>query len=119
MTLRTILLAFAWSFSAASGFALELKDLPDSELTPDQWQNRVGEARRRSEEFVANARTPSATSTVSEEELGKESSRRAMNDPSLQRGDIISTSQGLVIFVGRDGEERQPSDFVPAPHLPH
>lgn len=75
MTLRTILLAFAWSLSAASGFALELKDLPDSELTPDQWQNRVREARRRSEEFVANARTPSATSTVSEEELGKESSR--------------------------------------------
>jgi len=30
-----------------------------------------------------------------------------MNDPSLQRGDIIATSQGFLVFVGRDSEERQ------------
>jgi hypothetical protein len=36
-----------------------------------------------------------------------------MNDPSLQRGDIIATSQGFFVFVGRDTEERQPGDFLP------
>jgi hypothetical protein len=38
-----------------------------------------------------------------------------MNDPSLQRGDIIATSQGFVVFVGRENEEHEP-DFLPAPN---
>jgi hypothetical protein len=41
-----------------------------------------------------------------------------MNDPSLQQGDIIATSQGFIVFVGRDSERHEPGDFLPAPN-PH
>src|SRR5882757_569709 len=116
MSLRITALLAAWSLLASSGFcfAQELEDFPDSELTSAQWQQRVQDARRRSEEFVANARTQPAD-PPSDKEDAAAADQRAMNDPSLQRGDIIATSQGFLVFVGRDSEERQPGDFVPAP----
>jgi hypothetical protein len=48
-----------WSLlaSMAIGFAQEFENFPDAEITSDQWQQRVQDARRRSEQFVANART--------------------------------------------------------------
>jgi hypothetical protein len=119
MTLRTMALLAAWSILASSGccFAQEQEeDFPDSVLTSEQWQQRVQEARRRSEEYVAKARTQPADPLPSEKEDAEAADHRAMNDPSLQRGDIIATSQGFFVFVGRDdSEQRQPSDFVPAP----
>jgi len=116
MTLRTTALLAAWSLLASSGscFAQELENFPDATLTSEQWQQRVQDARRRSEEFVANARTQTADPPPSDKEDAKAADQRAMNDPSLQRGDIIATSQGFFVFVGRDREERKPSDFVPA-----
>jgi hypothetical protein len=45
----------------------------------------------------------------------KAADARALNDPSLKRGDIVSTSKGFFVFVGRDETERQQSDFLPAP----
>jgi hypothetical protein len=117
MTLRITALLAAWSLLASSGFcfARELEDFPDSELTSAQWQQRVQDARRRSEQFVANARTQTADPASSDKQEAEAADQRAMNDPSLQRGDIIATSQGFLVFVGRDSEERQPGDFVPAP----
>ena len=117
MTLRTKALLAAWSLLASSGscFAQELENFPDAVLTSEQWQQRVQDARRRSEEFVANARTRAADSPPFEKEDAQAADRRAMNDPSLQRGDIIATSQGFLVFVGRDSDERRPSDFLPAP----
>jgi hypothetical protein len=41
-----------------------------------------------------------------------------MNDPSLKRGDIVSTSKGFLVFVGREEGNRQASDFEPATELP-
>ena len=41
--------------------------------------------------------------------------QRVMNDPSLQRGDIIATSKGFLMFVGRDNDKREAEDFLPAP----
>jgi lysozyme family protein len=119
MTLRTTALLVAWSLLASSGycFAQQLEDFPDSALTIEQWQQRVQEARRRSEEFVANARTQMANPPLSDKEDAEAADQRAMNDPSLQRGDIIATSQGFLVFVGRDSEERQHGDFLPAPSL--
>jgi lysozyme family protein len=111
-------LLVAWSILTSSGacFAQEQEDLPDSVLTSEQWQQRVEEARRRSEEFVAKARTQPVDPLPSEKEDAEAADQRAMNDPSLQRGDIIATSRGFLVFVGRDDtEQRQPSDFVPAP----
>lgn len=100
--------------SSAYCFSQQSEDFPDSALTREQWQQRVEGARRRSEEFVANART--AIPPPSEKEEADAASQRAMNDPSLQRGDVIATRQGFVVFVGQQ-EEHQPNDFVPAPDL--
>lgn len=113
---RVLAVAWALSASAVQSIAQEFDGLPDSVLTGAEWQQRVQEARRRSEEFVANARTQTANPLPSEKEDAEAADRRAMNDPSLQPGDIVSTSQGFVVFVGREGEEHHPGDFRPAPH---
>jgi lysozyme family protein len=110
-------LLVGWLLLAPSGYcyAQDLENFPDAALTGEQWQQRVQDARRRSEEFVANARTQTADPLPSDNEDAKAADQRAMNDPSLQRGDIIATSRGFLVFVGRDSEERQSGDFVPAP----
>src|SRR5258705_10522052 len=116
MTLRTTALLVGWCLLESSAYccAQELESFPDSALTRGQWQQRVQDARRRSEEFVANARTKRADPPPSDKEDTETVGRRAMHDPSLQRGDIITTSQGFFVFVGRDSEGRQPGDFLPA-----
>jgi hypothetical protein len=92
---------------------------PDSELTIEQWQQRVQDARRRSEEFDATAHMRKAGPLFSDEDA-EGADQRAMSDPSLKRGDIIATSKGFVVFVGRESEEHKPSDFLPTskPHYP-
>ena len=117
MTTRLItLFVAAWALStSAPSFSQEFETFPDAEITNDQWQQRVEEARRRSEQYVANARTRSVDPLTSDKEEAEASDQRAMNDPSLQRGDIIATSRGFVVFVGRDSDERQASDFLPVP----
>ena len=116
MTLRTMALLVGCSLLASSGYccAQEPENFPDSALSGEQWQQRVQDARRKSEEFVANARMHKDDPPPSDKEDAQAADRRAMHDPSLQRGDIIATSQGFFVFVGRDSEERKPSDFLPA-----
>jgi hypothetical protein len=111
-------LIIAWSLMASSAccFGQQSEDFPDSALTREQWQQRVEDARRRAEQFVANARSQAAIPAPSEKEEAEAAGQRAMNDPSLQHGDIIATGQGFVVFVGRE-EEHQPHDFLPAPDL--
>jgi hypothetical protein len=100
----------------ARGFAEELEqefqqdssDFSDATLTPQQWRQRVEGARRRSEEFVAQARSHTIQSDLENAEL---TDQLAMNDPTLKAGDIVSTSHGLLVFIGRDGAERRPDDF--------
>jgi len=87
-------------------------DFPDSTLSREQWSHRVDEARRRSEEFVANARTQGGSALPSNFEE-TEAIERAMHDPSLQQGDLVATGRGFFVFTGRE-ERHQPSDFVPA-----
>src|ERR1700719_1492355 len=100
-------------------FGQEAEGFPDSTLTPEQWQQRVEEARRRSQEFVANARTQALVPAPPDnEKQEKEAADRAMNDPSLQQGDIVATGKGFVVFVGRD-EQHKPSDFVSTPDQQH
>jgi hypothetical protein len=115
------LLVVAWSLvaSSASCFAQDSANFPDSALTAEQWRQRVQDARRRSEEFVANARAQTADPASSDKQNAEAADQRAMNDPGLQRGDIIATSKGFLVFVGRDNEARRPSDFVPAPKPQH
>ena len=107
----------------ARGFAEELQqelqqdlsDFSDSTLTPQQWRQRVEDARRQSEAFVAQARSHTIDSIQSDQENVELTDQLAMNDPSLKPGDIVSTSHGLLVFIGRDGAERRPNDFERIP----
>jgi hypothetical protein len=107
-----------WSLLASLtlGFAQEFESFPDAEITGDHWQQRVQDARRRSEQFVARARTRVPEPLSTDKEEAEASDQRAMNDASLQRGDIISTSKGFFRFVGGDNDGRQASDFLPLPN---
>lgn len=91
---------------------------PDGTLTREQWQQRVEAARRRSEDFVANARTQTPVAPPPDRSE-TEASDRVVNDPTLRHGDIVATGRGFFVFIGRD-EEHQSSDFLPVPnrHIP-
>jgi hypothetical protein len=41
-------------------------------------------------------------------------SEAVLNDSSLQRGDIVSTVDGMFVYIGT-GSSRSPDDFVPFP----
>ena len=120
------LLALASLVAApARGFAEELRqvfqqdlsDFSDTTLTPQQWRQRVEDARRQSEAFVAQARSHTIDSIQSDQENVELTDQLAMNDPGLKPGDIVSTSHGLLVFIGRDGAERRPNDFERIPQV--
>jgi hypothetical protein len=111
MTFRLAALLVTCFLVVASACCLgqEAEDFQDSALTREQWQQRVEDARHRSMEFIANARAQ-PPAPLPADQLEREATDRAMRDPTLQPGDIISTSKGFVVFTGRE-EEHQPSDF--------
>lgn len=110
----------ALALSAKYCFAQDEDGAEISTVTDEQWQQRLAEARARSEQFVGNARmhivdprqSDPPNSAVADIEAADQ---QVMNDSSLRRGDIIATSKGFFVFVGRGGEGRL-SDFVPAPN---
>jgi hypothetical protein len=115
---RTLALLVTWLLMASTwSIAQVLQDSPNSGLTVEQWPRRVQDARCRSEEFVANARNQTPDPQASAMDDAEAADQRAMNDPSLQRGDIIATSKGFLVFVGPDNDKRQPGDFLPTPDL--
>ena len=118
MAIRIIALLAIFLTAATGCFGQEAdEEFSDSSLTREQWQQRIQDARRRSEEFVANARErPQDPVTPAQQET--EAAGRALNDPTLQQGDVISTGKGFVVFVGRDDEHR-PNDFVTTPNQQH
>ena len=91
----------------------EASDAGDSNLSREEWQQRVNEARRRSDEFIASARNRKAE-PFSEDDLKKETIERARRDPTLRQGDIVATDKGFELFVGNE-DSRQPDNFVPVP----
>jgi hypothetical protein len=111
--LAILLVASLLTAASVRCFAQGAERLPDSISTREQWQQRVDEARRRSEEFVANARMHALPPTPSDLEE-KEAADRALRDPSLQQGDIVATGKGFVVFLGRE-ELHQPNDFMSVP----
>jgi primase-polymerase (primpol)-like protein len=117
MAIRIIALLAMFLAATTGCFGQETEEFPDSSLTREQWQQRIQDARRRSEEFVATARErPQDPVTPGQQET--EAAGRALNDPTLQQGDVISTGNGFVVFVGRD-EEHRPNDFVATPNRQH
>ncbi|MBV9565488.1 MAG: hypothetical protein JOY90_34310 [Bradyrhizobium sp.] len=118
MPLRIAALLVTSFLAAGAGrcLAQDAGGVPGSGLTREQWQQRIEAARRRSADYVATVRTQPAEPPPPLDE-SKEATDRAMNDPTLQQGDIVATSKGLVVFVGRD-EQHQPADFQPARDRP-
>jgi hypothetical protein len=117
MAVRISALLLIW-FVAATPLRCageEAEEFQDSSLTREQWQQRVKDARRRSEEFVSNARTRPAAPPMTPAEKEAEAADRALNDPTLQQGDVVSTGNGFVVFMGRD-EDHRPDDFLSAPN---
>jgi len=114
MTKWSLVLATVLSILASPVHCVEeMESSPDATLTADQWQQRVIDARRRSEEYVAKARAGTGESLQSDQEDAEAADQRAMNDPSLQRGDMIATSNGFFVFTGDDRQARTPADFAP------
>jgi hypothetical protein len=119
MAIRILaLLAICFATVSAPCFGQEAEEFPDQSLTREQWQQRVQDARRRSENFVATAREQRPEAPITPVQKEQEAADRALNDPTLQQGDVISTGKGFVVFVGRD-EEHRPNDFVSTPDQPH
>lgn len=52
-------------------------------------------------------------SVSDEAELARRASDQVRNDFSLRKGDIVSTTDGVFVFVGKGDGERTPADFVP------
>src|SRR3954451_5396778 len=80
MMLRTAILLIACSTSAAATHCLAqaLDDFPDAALTAGQWQQRVQDARRRSEHFVAKARTQPSDPASADQADVEAADQRAM-----------------------------------------
>lgn len=112
--IAALIVTFLLAATSVPCLGQRIEDGVDTALSREQWLQRVEDARRRSEEFVANARAHSLP-PLAPEEKEQEAADRAINDPTLQQGDIVSTAKGFVVFVGRD-EEHKPSDFQAAPN---
>ncbi|SHJ85930.1 hypothetical protein SAMN05444159_1709 [Bradyrhizobium lablabi] len=82
------------------------------EISRDEWRSKVEDARRRAEQQRRegiNLIPPQVSETAIEAEM----SRRAIEDESLQPGDIVSTNRGLFKFKGGPLENRGPDNFEP------
>jgi hypothetical protein len=84
--------------------AEDVEEFPDSQLTHEQWQHRLDEAKRRTESFVEKLRSQPSQPFVPEREQQEIADHRAMRDQTLRQGDIVSTSRGLFIYTGRDND---------------
>lgn len=89
---------------------------PQTLITRSEWKQRVEQARARSREFLAKARAGLIKPHHrTDEERASEASDAAMSDQSLRQGDIVSTTNGLLIYTGRNDADPKPGDFMPVP----
>lgn len=89
---------------------------PQTLITRSEWKQRVEEARARARDFLAKARAGLIKPHHrTDEERASEASDAAMNDQSLRQGDIVSTTNGLVVYTGRSDADPKPGDFIPVP----
>jgi hypothetical protein len=94
----------------------------DEEPAGDAWRAQVAAARARIE--AEQRRLQAEFERQKEERLrnppepividrARELSDMVLKDLSLQKGDVVSTVDGLFVFVGDPDSEHSPSDFVP------
>jgi hypothetical protein len=69
----------------------------DASITREEWNKRIGEAKRRTEEFVERAKANKEAVLNSEEQKNAAEIRRALEDPTLMPGDLISDGKGLYL----------------------
>ena len=108
---------FALGFQSA-GAQVVTPEYPYAAESREERAARLEAARRRVDEYRARAKARRGVPR-SYEELVKERElrewERVLTDPSLQPGDIFSTSKGIFVFKGRSDVERRREDFVPLP----
>jgi hypothetical protein len=109
-----------WLLSASVAGALLMPMEPCSSETLSEreaWQASVAAAKARAVEN--RKRALEASRRPRDPELERQQSDRAaseaaLHDPSLRRGDIISTVDGFLMFMGT-GDEGGPPTLVPIP----
>ena len=88
----------------------------------DTWRADIAAARERADvlrrqlkEDLERRKLERRLNPPVEKEFDKarRASEEVRNDLSLQYGDVISTTEGLFVFVGKPGSEHGPEDFVP------
>ena len=115
LRLLTTLLICGAAWLPAYGLADESDSTDDTsgwQLSPHHWHQRVEDARRRTEAFVAAARSrQTETSPPITHDEASAADQRIMNDDNLRPGDVVATSKGLFVFVGRSEGQHAPDDF--------
>ena len=106
------LMMVLFAATTASCAAEDVEGFLDSQLTREQWQRRLDEARQRTESFVAKLRSQPSEPFVSQKERQEIADQRAVRDQTLQPGDIVATSRGLLIYTGRD-DDNSSGAFTP------
>ena len=90
----------------------------EPEVTRDEWRQRIEDARRRAKEVSRERREHPELYKSIPEDPAIVATERALNDESLQRGDIIATKKGMFIYQGRSDQPRREQDFVPVAPKP-
>lgn len=96
--------------------------LPSSEpeVSRDEWRQRIDDARQRAKEVSRERREHPELYKPVPEDPDLVATERLLNDDSLQRGDIVSTKKGMLVYQGRPDQPRREQDFVPiAPKAAH
>ena len=81
------------------------------ETSREEWQAQIKSARERVE-TIRRERKIFIAPPLTQPDLDQEASRRALEDDSLQRGDIVSTNRGMFRFEGNSNKEYKPDSFV-------
>lgn len=88
---------------------------PQPEMSRQEWLNTVNEATRRAKQIAIERRLHPELYKLPPEDPDAIATERALNDESLEPGDIVATKHGFLVFRGKSGEGRRQDEFAPAP----
>jgi hypothetical protein len=92
------------------------KSLDETSSSRRSWEQHVREEKRRIQELATQRRmNRSHDPVVPPFEEDRLVSERALNDMTLERGDIVVTDKGAFVFRGQTLEDRKAEDFEPLP----
>lgn len=85
-------------------------------MTRPEWQQRIEQARRRVRDLALDRQLhPERYLPPPPEDPEISATARVLRDESLQPGDIVATTKGLLVFRGKSDQPRRAEDFVPLP----